>query len=241
MKRTVLITGAGNGIGAATARAFGAAGDDVVVTDISLADAQAVAASIPHATAHMLDVSDSDSWSAISAELRATNRPPAVIVNNAFVHVSAPAHELAEEDWNRELSVTLSGVYRSMRTFHDTLTAARGSMVNVSSVHALVAWPGHPAYAAAKGGIVALSRQLSFEYAPHIRVNSVLPGSILTRVWDSVDHEGLAAAVRQASLGRLGRPEEVASAILFLASDAASYITGTSLVVDGGQTSTTAT
>jgi len=241
VSRAVLITGAGNGIGAATARAFGAAGHDVVVTDISLADATAVAASIPGASAHRLDVSDSSSWQALSTELRASNRPPAVIVNNAFVHVNAAAHDLAEDQWNHELSVTLSSVYRSMHTFHDTLTAAKGSMVNVSSVHALVAWPGHPAYAAAKGGIVALSRQLSFEYAPDIRVNSVLPGSIATRVWDGVDQAGQEAAVRQASLGRLGRPEEVASAILFLASDAASYITGTSLVVDGGQTSSTAT
>jgi NAD(P)-dependent dehydrogenase (short-subunit alcohol dehydrogenase family) len=242
MSRTVLITGAGNGIGAATARAFGAAGDDVVVTDVNVDDAAAVAASIGgSATFHRLDVSDPSAWAAISTQLRAAGRPPAVIVNNAFLHLPGAAHEIDEEQWNRELSVTLSSVYRSMRTFHDTLTAAKGSMVNVSSVHALVAWPGHPAYAASKGGIIALTRQLSFEYAPDVRVNAVVPGSIETRVWDGVDSEGRAAAIRQSTLGRLGRPEEVASAILFLASAAASYITGTSLVVDGGQTSTVAT
>jgi NAD(P)-dependent dehydrogenase (short-subunit alcohol dehydrogenase family) len=240
--RTVLITGAGNGIGAATARAFAAAGDDVVVTDIEQDSALAVAAAIVEsggsATGHLLDVSSEESWDAISRELRATRRPPAVIVNNAYLRVISVAHELEEVDWNRQLSVTLSAIYRSMRTFHDTLTAARGNVINVSSVHALVAFPEHPAYAASKGGILALSRQLAFDYAPHVRVNTVLPGSIMTRAWEGTDEAGFDDAARQAMLGRLGRPEEVASAILFLASDAASYITATTLVVDGGQTST---
>jgi NAD(P)-dependent dehydrogenase (short-subunit alcohol dehydrogenase family) len=243
--RTVLITGAGNGIGAATARAFGLAGDDVVVTDIDADAAAQVAHEITlaggSASGHGLDVASPLAWEAVSGVLRSANRAPAVIVNNAFFQVAGSADSLTEDGWNRSLSVTLSAVYRAMHTFHDTLTAANGSMVNVSSVHAIVAWPDQPAYAAAKGGIIALTRQLSVDYAPGIRVNAVLPGSIQTRVWNDVDEAGREAAVRQATLGRMGRPEEVASAILFLASDAASYITGTSLVVDGGQTTTVAT
>ena len=244
MSRTVLVTGAGNGIGAATARAFAALGEDVVVTDIDADAAAEMATEITDsgamATAHRLDVADPDSWQALSTELRSANRPPAVIVNNAFLQISGMAHELSEDDWNRPFGVTVASIYRSMHTFHDTLTAARGSMVNVSSVHAVVAWPSQPAYAAAKGAIVALSRQLSVDYAPAVRVNSVLPGSIETRVWDSVDEAGHQAALQQATLRRMGRPDEVAAAIVFLASDAASYVTGTSLVVDGGQTSTVA-
>lgn len=98
-------------------------------------------------------------------------------------------------------------------------------------------WPDHPAYAAAKGGVVALTRQLATDYAPRIRVNCIVPGSIQTRIWDDVSDEQLARVARRIPIGRLGRPDEVANAILFMSSDAASFITGTALVVDGGETS----
>ncbi|WP_022891633.1 SDR family NAD(P)-dependent oxidoreductase [Agromyces subbeticus] len=245
MNRVVLITGAANGIGAAVARAFAEQGDDVVVTDVDATTAADVARDIRErggsATAHSLDVASDAAWQALSDELRAAGRAPAVLVNNAFRNTVAPAHELAPADWQATVDVTLGGVYRSVRTFHDALTAARGAVVNVASVHALLAWPGHPAYAAAKGGIVALTRQLSVEYAPHVRVNAVLPGSIATRVWESVDETARAAALRQATLGRFGLPEEIASVVVFLAGAGASYVTGVALPVDGGQSTTVAT
>lgn len=238
--KPVFITGAGNGIGAATALAFAAIGHDVIVTDVDLAAAEATVADIASAggtaSAHLLDVSEPEAWDEIASQLARERRSPGIVVNNAFALVDAPAHEQTEEDWNHQLSVTLSSVYRSVRAFHGSLRAANGSIVNVGSVHAIVAWPDRPAYAAAKGGIVSLTRQLSIDYAPEIRVNCVLPGSILTKVWDKIDDLGLAAAQRQTSLGRLGRADEVASAILFLAGEGASYITGAALVVDGGLT-----
>lgn len=241
MSRVVLITGAGHGIGAATARAFANQGDDVVVTDIDGHSAEQVAQEIRAAgnaaTGHRLDVASDDEWELLSKVLREAGRGPAVIVNNAFQNVIAPAHELEPAGWHSTLDVSLGSIYRSMRTFHDTLTEACGSMVNVSSVHALMAWPGHPAYAAAKGGIVALTRQLSLDYAPAVRVNAVLPGSVDTRVWDTMDAAGVAAAELQASLRRFAQPEEIASVIVFLASEGASYVTGVSIPVDGGQTS----
>ncbi|MGV8911431.1 MAG: SDR family NAD(P)-dependent oxidoreductase [Rhodoglobus sp.] len=242
LPRTVLITGAARGIGAATARMFASQGDDVVVTDIDADAAETVAEEIRAAggtaTGNFLDVSEPEAWEALSRGLRAAHRLPAVIVNNAFFEVAGIAHEQTEDNWNRQLSVSLSSVYRSMRTFHDTLTAARGSMVNVSSVHGVLSWAEQPAYGAAKGGLISLTRQLSVDYAPHVRVNVVLPGSIETRQWDHQSAAELKLAARQATLQRLGRPEEVASVIQFLASEGASYITGASLLVDGGMTTT---
>lgn len=242
---TALITGAAHGIGAATARALAQAGDDVVIADIDLDAARLVADEIRAAggaaTAHLLDVSSAEGWVALEVELRSAERLPGKIVNNAFFHVLSPAHELSEIDWARQVDVTLNAVWRSMKTFHDALTAQRGSMVNVASVHANFAWPGYSAYAAAKGGVVALSRQLSLEYAPEVRVNAVLPGSIETRIWDHADEAGRAAAIAQATLGRMGTPDEVANVICFLASDAASYVTGAAVPVDGGQSTTVAT
>lgn len=240
--RTVLITGAAHGIGAASASMFAASGDDVVVADIDMDAAAAVAEEICSAggaaTGNFLDVSDPEAWQALSRQLRASNRPPAVIVNNAFFQIGGVAHEQTEDNWSKQLSVTLSSVYRAMHTFHDTLTEARGSMVNVSSVHGVLSWAEQPAYAAAKGGLISLTRQLSLDYAPHVRVNAVLPGSIETRQWNHQSSHDRELAGRQATLQRLGKPEEVASVIQFLAGDGASYVTGASLLVDGGMTTT---
>ena len=110
----------------------------------------------------------------------------------------------------------------------------RFNAVFTSSVHANFGLPDHPAYAAAKGALVSLARQLSVEYAPEVRVNALLPGPILTPAWDAVDEAGRELSVSATPAGRLGRPEEVAAAIAFLASEDASFVNGASLVVDGG-------
>ena len=235
--RRVLITGAAHGIGAATARVFAAGGDRVVVADIDDAAARAVADEL------------GDSARAFHPRRRQLiglgrpgrldeGRSPAVIVNNAYRVEVAPAHELSESSWEAQLNVTLGGLYRSFRTFHAELTAARGAVVSVASVHALAGWPGRPAYAAAKGGILALTRQLAIDYGPYVRVNAVVPGPILTRAWDATPGDEQARVAEATALKRLGTPEEVASVIHFLAGPAAAYVTGTHVVVDGGQTST---
>ena len=242
MTRTVLVTGAAHGIGEATAQRFARAGWDVVVSDIDLAAADAAAdqlvAAGGTATAAHLDVARAESWAALRGALEAERRLPNVVVNNAYNISIAAAHELSEDAWNLQVSVGMSSVYRSIKTFHDCLRAQQGSVVNVSSVHALAAWPGRPAYAAAKGGVLSLTRQLSLDYAPAVRVNAVIPGAIDTRAWDGVDESARREQESHISLARFGQASEVASAIFFLASDDASYITGTSILVDGGLMST---
>src|SRR5439155_4441291 len=112
-----------------------------------------------------------------------------VLVSNACAWTIAPAHTLSTADWQRQIDACLTSVYLGFRACHRLLDARNGNVVNVSSVHALVGIAGHPAYAAAKGGIVALTRQLAVEYGPRLRVNAVVPGPILTAAWDRISEE----------------------------------------------------
>lgn len=238
--RVVVVTGAGSGIGAATCRLFAARGATVLVTDIDEVRATAVAERITadggRAAARRCDVGAADDWFALAEAVRAAHGRVDVVCNNAFTVTLAPAHEQTVEQWDRQIAVSLSSVHRSVLAFHAMLVESGGCIVNTSSVHAVLAFPNHPAYAAAKGGMVSLTRQLALEYGPHIRVNAVLPGPIETPVWDAAGANDRDIAARSTAALRLGRPEEVAAAVCFLASDDASYITGAALLVDGGYT-----
>lgn len=163
-----------------------------------------------------------------------------VVHNNAYTIERLPASELTEASWDRQIAVDLSSVYHSVWALIGLMTGRAPAIVNTSSVHAVIGLPSHPAYAAAKGGIVALTRQLAVEYGPRIRVNAVLPGPIRTAAWDGVSETDMAAAADTVA-GRLGQPEEVAAAVCFLASPDAAYVTGTSLLVDGGYVATRGT
>jgi glucose 1-dehydrogenase len=233
--RTALVTGGASGIGAATVRRLVAEGAAVVIGDVDQEKAAELAAAVGgHVVACRLDVAVSDSWAELAAVVAERFGGLDVVVNNAFYRVVSPAADLAEDEWERQIAVGLGAIYHSVRALLPMLRQRHGCMVNVSSVHALAGWLGHPAYAAAKGGMLSLTRQLAVEYGPEVRFNAVLPGSILTPVWDGLDESELSKAADRTALGRLGRAEEVAAAVVFLASDDASYITGSSLLVDGG-------
>jgi len=234
--KVAVVTGAGSGIGAATARRLAEEGAGVVLADIDAEAAARVAAAIAGGTTVPVgcDVGSAESWGALGELVASSFGRIDVVHNNAFTLEQAPADRLDPGSWRRQLDVNLSSVYHSVRTFIVGLRETGGCIVNTASIHAVLGFPGHPAYAAAKGGMVALTRQLAIEYGPEVRVNAVLPGAILTRVWDEATPESTEATIARTAAKRMGEPEEVAAAVAFLASADASYITGTALLVDGG-------
>lgn len=236
-EKTAVVTGAASGIGAATAERLAAEGAAVVLADVSADRGEGVAAGIRadggRAVFVRADVSDPGDWERIVAVAHAYG-PVAVLVSNAYTVDVTPVHEMSVESWERQLAVNLTGGFLGFKALLPDLRGTRGAAVLTSSVHAHKGIPGHPAYAASKGALLSLSGQLAVEYGPEVRVNAVLPGPILTAAWDRVPEEERARSVAETAAGRFGRPEEVAAAIAFLASDEASYITGSNLLVDGG-------
>lgn len=228
-----LVTGGGSGIGAATAERLAREGATVVIADVQNGPGIEVANMVGGAFVHC-DVSSSSDWASLRDEVVEGWGRLDVFHSNAAFDLPAPAHELAEASWEHVLAVGLKATFLGMQALVDLLKASRGAVVVTSSVHALAGLPGHPAYAAAKGGLCALTRQLAVEYGPSVRVNAVLPGPILTPMWDRVTAEERELSARATVAGRLGTPEEVAAAVAFLASADASYVTGATLVVDGG-------
>jgi len=242
----VLVTGGSRGIGRAAAQAFAREGaavgfnygrsEDTAEAEETLAALQAAGV---RAYAARADVSDAEAMTRFYAELReALGGPPDVLVNNAAVTHDGLLMMLPESAWDRVLAIDLKGAYLCCRTVLRGMIAGRwGRIVNVVSPAAFFGKEGASSYAAAKGGLVALTKSLAREVARHgITVNAVSPGMVDTQLIADLSVSSRHDLERQIPLGRFGAAEEVAAAILFLASPAASYVTGTTVHVDGGLT-----
>jgi glucose 1-dehydrogenase len=248
-----LVTGANSGIGEACAFALGAAGADVAVNYRSNPEeAERVATSIrgagTRAVAIRADVSREDEVQRMFAEVIQEFGTIDILVNNAGLQRDAPFHEMTLDQWNTVLATNLTGQFlcarEAVREFLrrgvvPDVSSAAGKIICMSSVHELIPWGGHVNYASSKGGVMMLMKSMAQELAPRkIRVNSIAPGAIKTAInraaWETPEAE--ANLLKLIPEGRVGGPEDIARAAVWLASDASDYVTGTTLFVDGGMT-----
>lgn len=241
-KPVVLITGAAGGIGAATASLFKTEGWHVIGVDIAMRD------DVPVDRAVRSDIADEADNAALFEGIAQHEGRLDALVNNAAVQIARPLTETTTADWDAVMNVNVRAAYLAIRHAHPLLQASQGAVVNVSSVHAVATSANIAAYAASKGALTALTRAAAIELAQDgIRINAVQPGATDTSMLrdglrrghlaGADDHELLAALGARHVIGRIGQPEEIAAAILFLADKARSgFITGQALTVDGGAT-----
>ncbi len=252
-KQKALVTGANSGIGKAVALALGAAGADVVVNYHSGAEAAAeVVAAIEQsgsqAFAHQADVSQENEVLAMFRRMLEEFGTIDILVNNAGLQQDAPLEEMTLQQWNTVIGVNLTAQFlcarEAVREFKrrgviEAVSNAAGKIICMSSVHEIIPWAGHVNYAASKGGVMLMMKSIAQEVAPYrIRVNSIAPGAIRTPIntdaWSNP--QAYASLMQLIPYRRIGEPEDIGRAAVWLASDQADYVNGTSLIVDGGMT-----
>ena len=248
-----LVTGANSGIGKGVAIALGEAGADVVVNYVDGDDAanavvEEITRSGARAYAHKADVSSEDQVAAMFARMKQEFGTTDILVANAGLQRDAAFHQMTLAQWNTVLSINLTGQFlcarEAVREFLrrgvvPEISSAAGKIICMSSVHQEIPWGGHANYAASKGGIKLLMESLAQELAPkRIRVNAIAPGAIRTPINTSAWETKAAydALMTLVPYGRIGEPEDIARAAVWLASDHSDYVVGTTLFVDGGMT-----
>lgn len=244
--KVALITGAGSGLGLATAKAFAESGASVALADANEKAVRSAADELSarghEALAIRCDVADDAQVEAMVEQTVATFGRLDAAYNNAGVqNVVAEAAEATREDFDRVISINLRGVWSCMKfELQQMLKQGEGAIVNCSSIGGLVAGPKRGTYQASKHGVLGLTKSAALDYAARgIRINAVCPGIIHTAMLDrmmATQADALDAMLQNVPIGRLGRPEEIASAVLWLCSSAASFMIGHALAVDGGYT-----
>ncbi|MBS0525293.1 MAG: glucose 1-dehydrogenase [Proteobacteria bacterium] len=240
--RLALVTGAGRGNGAAIARGLAAAGAEVIVTDIDKDASRTIADSIVaeggKARGFMLDVTDEESCAKLARDVSLLVGPIRILVNNAgiFLRGNLVAAD-GRERWDQTMAVNVQGPFNVTMAFIDQLKLTKGTIVNIASINSYVAQAGSGAYPVSKGALAQFTRALAAELAADgVRVNALAPGIIATAMTEPTraDPKRLEAFLAHVPMKRVGEPEELAGPVVFLCSDAASYITGAILPVDGG-------
>jgi meso-butanediol dehydrogenase / (S,S)-butanediol dehydrogenase / diacetyl reductase len=243
IRKTVIVTGAAAGIGAGIARRFAEGGFAVAIFDTDGPGAIRVASELGDRTPTLAiqgDVSDEDDVRRAIETTVSRFASLDVLINNAGIEVAGSVASLTSAEWDRQIAVNLRGVFLMSKYSIPKMRERGGAIVNISSVHAFVSWPDCAAYDASKSGIIGLTRAMALDHGRDaIRVNAICPGYIETPLMERwlaslPDREGTLAHLRNFHpLGRMGTPGDVAEVAFFLASDAASFVSGTYLVVDG--------
>jgi NAD(P)-dependent dehydrogenase (short-subunit alcohol dehydrogenase family) len=238
--KVALITGAARGMGAAHARAMAREGADVAIADIAPQAGEQLAAELrssgAQASYHDHDVTDPVAWREVADAVQRAYGPIDVLVNNAGVQVRSFGIEADDEEWAKVIAVNQQGVFLGMRAVIPSMVDnGGGSIINIASVAALVGLPGSLPYQASKAAVLGLTRGAAVAYGSKgIRVNAICPGLIVTTMTESASADAVNTMKAQIPLRREGKPEEISAAVVFLASDESSYITGVALPVDGG-------